>query len=81
MAADLILVRLDRLHLQPSVPDTIMTNLVHAARGSDVDMTMVAGKILVRDGQLVAMPIEPIRRNALTVGQELMNEATAPQTG
>lgn len=81
LAADLILVRLDRLHLQPSVPDTVMTNLVHAARGSDVDLTMVAGKILVRDGQLIAMPFEPIRRNALAVGKELMNEATAPQAG
>jgi 5-methylthioadenosine/S-adenosylhomocysteine deaminase len=81
MAADLILVRLDRLHLQPSVPDTVMTNLVHAARGSDVNMTMVAGKVLVRDGQLVAMPFEPIRRNALAVGKELINEAAAPQAG
>jgi 5-methylthioadenosine/S-adenosylhomocysteine deaminase len=81
LAADLILVRLDRLHLQPSVPDTIMTNLVHAARGSDVDMTMVAGKTLVRGGQLVAMPFEPIQRNALAVGKELMNEAAAPQAG
>ncbi len=73
MAADLILVRLDRLHLQPSVPDTVTTNLVHAARGSDVSMTMVAGKILVRDGELIAMPYDPIRRNALAVGLELMN--------
>jgi 5-methylthioadenosine/S-adenosylhomocysteine deaminase len=81
MAADLILVRLDRLHLQPSVPDTVMTNLVHAARGSDVNMTMVAGKALVRDGQLVAMPFDPIRRNALAAGKELMNEAALPQAG
>jgi 5-methylthioadenosine/S-adenosylhomocysteine deaminase len=81
MAADLILVRLDRLHLQPSVPDTVMTNLVHAARGSDVNMTMVAGKTLVRDGQLVAMPFDPIRRNALAAGKELMNEAALPQAG
>jgi 5-methylthioadenosine/S-adenosylhomocysteine deaminase len=81
MAADLILVRLDRLHLQPSVPDTVMTNLVHAARGSDVNMTMVAGKALVRDGQLVAMPFDPIRRNALAAGKELMSEAAVPQAG
>jgi 5-methylthioadenosine/S-adenosylhomocysteine deaminase len=81
LAADLILVRLDRLHLQPSVPDTVMTNLVHAARGSDVDLTMVAGKTLVRDGQLVTMPFEPIRRNALAVGKALMNEAATPQAG
>jgi 5-methylthioadenosine/S-adenosylhomocysteine deaminase len=72
MAADLILVRLDRLHLQPSVPDTVVTNMVHAARGSDVSMTMVAGKVLVRDDELVAMPLEQIRRDALAAGMELM---------
>jgi 5-methylthioadenosine/S-adenosylhomocysteine deaminase len=72
MAADLILVRLDRLHLQPSLPDTVTTNLVHAARGSDVSLTMVAGKVLVRDGELVALPYEPIRRDALAVGKALM---------
>jgi 5-methylthioadenosine/S-adenosylhomocysteine deaminase len=72
MAADLILVRLDRLHVQPSVPDTVATNLVHAARGSDVSMTMVAGRVLVRDGELLAMPLEPIRQNALEVGMALM---------
>jgi 5-methylthioadenosine/S-adenosylhomocysteine deaminase len=72
MAADLILVRLDRLHLQPCMPDTVMTNLVHAARGSDVSLTMVAGKVLVRDGELVVMPSEPIRRDALAVGKALM---------
>jgi 5-methylthioadenosine/S-adenosylhomocysteine deaminase len=74
MAADLILVRLDRLHLQPCVPDTVMTNLVHAARGSDVSLTMVAGKVLVRDGELVALPYEPIRRDALAVGKALIDE-------
>jgi cytosine/adenosine deaminase-related metal-dependent hydrolase len=74
MAADLILVRLDRLHLQPSVPDTVTTNLVHAARGSDVSLTMVAGKVLVRDGELVALPYEPIRRDALAVGKALIGE-------
>jgi 5-methylthioadenosine/S-adenosylhomocysteine deaminase len=72
MAADLILVRLDRLHLQPCLPDTVMTNLVHAARGSDVSLTMVAGKVLVRDGELVAMPLERIRRDALAVGMALI---------
>jgi 5-methylthioadenosine/S-adenosylhomocysteine deaminase len=50
--ADLVLVRLDGLHMQPGVPATLLTNLVHAARGSDVSMVMVNGRVLVRDGRL-----------------------------
>ena len=45
--ADLVLVRLDGFHVQPSVADTITTNLVHAARGSDVAMVMVDGRVSV----------------------------------
>ena len=64
------------MNLQPCVPDTVMTNMVHAARGSDVSLTMVAGKILVRNGELVALPYEPIRRDALAVGTALIGEAS-----
>jgi 5-methylthioadenosine/S-adenosylhomocysteine deaminase len=45
--ADLVLVRLDGFHVQPSVADTIVTNLVHAARGSDVVMVMVDRRVVV----------------------------------
>jgi hypothetical protein len=30
----------------------------------------------VRDGELVAMPIEPIQRDALAIGQALMRSQT-----
>jgi cytosine/adenosine deaminase-related metal-dependent hydrolase len=35
--ADLTLVDLRRFHLQPATPEAVETNLVHAARGSDVE--------------------------------------------
>lgn len=72
MAADLVLVRLDGFHMQPSTPETVRTNLVHAARGSDVSMTMVAGRVLVRDGRLASGLDAALRDKARDVGLELM---------
>jgi 5-methylthioadenosine/S-adenosylhomocysteine deaminase len=71
LAADLVMVRLDGFHLQPAAPETIRTNLVHAARGSDVTMTMVDGRILVRDGRLTALPQDQLRDQARAVGLDL----------
>ena len=53
--ADLILIRLDQIRLQPAVPETVLVNLVHAAHGTDVDLVMVDGKIIVKDGHLTIM--------------------------
>ncbi|MDA3648504.1 amidohydrolase [Saccharopolyspora indica] len=47
--ADLIVVDLDRPHLQP-LHDVVST-LVYAARGSDVVVTVVDGEIVQRDGR------------------------------
>jgi 5-methylthioadenosine/S-adenosylhomocysteine deaminase len=71
MAADLVMVGLDKIHLQPAIPETVRTNLVHAARGSDVTLTMVAGRILVRDGRLTPLPEDVLRDQARAVGVEL----------
>jgi 5-methylthioadenosine/S-adenosylhomocysteine deaminase len=50
--ADLTLVDLRRFHLQPATPGTVLTNLVHAARGSDVHTVVVGGEIAVAGGRL-----------------------------
>jgi 5-methylthioadenosine/S-adenosylhomocysteine deaminase len=50
--ADLTLVDLRRFHLQPATPGTVVTNLVHAARGSDVHTVVVGGEIAVAGGRL-----------------------------
>jgi 5-methylthioadenosine/S-adenosylhomocysteine deaminase len=72
LAADLILVRLDAFHTQPMTPETAPTNLVHAARGSDVVLTMVAGEILTRAGRLVSNRWASLAENARKVGMELI---------
>ena len=50
--ADLTLVDLRRFHLQPATPATVLTNLVHAARGSDIRTVVVGGEIVVEDARL-----------------------------
>jgi 5-methylthioadenosine/S-adenosylhomocysteine deaminase len=55
--ADLVAVRTDTPRMTPLMPSgaypNVHHNLVHAVRGSDVDLTMVDGRIVVRDGRLV----------------------------
>jgi len=71
--ADLVLVRLDRFHLQPATPETIGTNLVHAARASDVDLVMVDGRIVVEGGALLTVDGNAVRLQAARIGRRLMD--------
>ncbi len=50
--ADLTLVDLGRFHLQPATPETVETNLVHAARGGDVQTVIIGGEVVVEGGRL-----------------------------
>jgi 5-methylthioadenosine/S-adenosylhomocysteine deaminase len=70
--ADLTLIRLDRFHLQPAEPATIVTNLVHSARGSDVDTVLVGGRVVVEDGQLTTFDQNEILSEAAKVGHALL---------
>jgi 5-methylthioadenosine/S-adenosylhomocysteine deaminase len=72
LRADLTLVRLDRFHLQPATPETILTNLVHAARASDVDTVLVDGRIVVERGAVRSVDAEAIRRRAAEIGRSLL---------
>ena len=64
--ADLVLVRADAVELTPG---DLVTNLVYAASGSVVDATVVAGRVLMREG---SVPDESdIRREALARARRL----------
>jgi 5-methylthioadenosine/S-adenosylhomocysteine deaminase len=68
--ADLIAVRTDTPRMTPLLSGTdgnLHHNLVHAVQGSDVDMTMVAGKIVVENGKLLTADLQQLIRD--------MNEA------
>ena len=57
--ADLIAVDLDTVHMSPH-NDTV-NNLVYAASGEDVVLTMADGKVLYRDGEYLTLDIEKIK--------------------
>ena len=71
--ADLILVERDRAHLSPDVD--AWTTLVYAARGTDIRMTMVDGRLLVRDFELTGMDEVAVAAEGRTAAAELANRA------
>lgn len=60
--ADLILIDLDKPHLQP-VHD-LHSLIAYSATGADVDTTIVNGQILMQKRQLLSMSWEEVRREA-----------------
>jgi 5-methylthioadenosine/S-adenosylhomocysteine deaminase len=65
--ADLILVDLNALNLSPVLDApirNIVPNLVYAGSGHEVVMVMVAGKLLVRDGEVLVVDEGAIRAQA-----------------
>lgn len=74
--ADLILVDLRSPNLSPVLVDPIrnlVPNLVYAASGREVKCVLVAGRVLVRDGQVLTADEAAIRQQA----QELANQVAA----
>ena len=73
-AADLIIFDFDKPHLRPR--HDLVSNIVYAARPSDVSHVMVAGHLLMRDRELLTLDEERImyeaeRRAWRMVGEEL----------
>jgi 5-methylthioadenosine/S-adenosylhomocysteine deaminase len=51
--ADLVGFRTDTARMTPLVAGFLQHNIVHAVQGGDVDMVVVNGQIIVKDGQLL----------------------------
>jgi 5-methylthioadenosine/S-adenosylhomocysteine deaminase len=71
--ADLILVARDRAHQAPD-PDPWST-LVYATRGTDVMLTMVDGRVLVRDYALLHQDVAAISAESRVAAAELAGRA------
>jgi 5-methylthioadenosine/S-adenosylhomocysteine deaminase len=71
--ADLIVVDRAAPHLAPD-PDPWST-LVYAARGTDVQATMVDGQLLVRNGELIRLDRAEVVANAKTAARTLVSRA------
>ncbi|MCT1883904.1 amidohydrolase [Dietzia cinnamea] len=80
-AADLVAVRTDTPRMTPLLPDgsyaNLHHNLVHAVRGSDVDLTMVAGEIVVRDGRLVNADLPELIERVRSLVPDLFDRRSA----
>jgi 5-methylthioadenosine/S-adenosylhomocysteine deaminase len=62
MDADLILLDFDKPHLTPL--HNAVSSLVYSARGSDVVLTMVRGKVLYKDGEFTTIDRERVLYDA-----------------
>ncbi len=78
--ADLILVDLTALNLSPVLEApvrNIVPNLVYAGSGHEVKTVMVAGEVLVQDGQVFTADEETIRAEAQVQAQALSQRVAA----
>lgn len=76
--ADLTLVDLGRFHLQPATPTTVLTNLVHAARGSDVRSVVVGGELVVEERRLARIDEAATLAAMRAAAARLMGEGAIP---
>jgi 5-methylthioadenosine/S-adenosylhomocysteine deaminase len=68
--ADIILINIDQPHFTPR--HDLISHLVYAARGSDVDTVMVAGKLLMKKKVLQTLDEERIIYEAEHIAKELV---------
>ncbi|MEA9985494.1 amidohydrolase [Subtercola sp. RTI3] len=83
--ADLIAVRTDTPRMTPLIGDGIYANLhhnlVHAVRGSDVDLTMVDGRVVVEGGELLSADLRDVIDRARAVVPGLFERRSAYLAG
>lgn len=78
--ADLIAIHSDTPRLTPllsGADGNLHHNLVHAVRGGDVDMTMVAGQIVVDQGKLLTADLHELIANANDAVPDLFRRRAA----
>ncbi|MBP3646322.1 MAG: amidohydrolase [Clostridia bacterium] len=73
--ADLILIDIDQAHMVPC--NDMESNLVYAAQGSDVRMTMVNGKVLYRDEEYTTLNAKLVLERAAKEAALLLERAEA----
>jgi 5-methylthioadenosine/S-adenosylhomocysteine deaminase len=67
--ADVIVIDAQKPHLVPMYNP--ISHAVYAVRGSDVRDVMVAGRLLVREGQLTEMDLPDILKRAKALGEKI----------
>lgn len=69
--ADLTVLKTDEPHMRP-IHD-MLNNIIFAAQGSDVCLTMVDGKVLYKDGEYLTLDIEKVVSNAEKSTRDILN--------
>ncbi|UMY19898.1 amidohydrolase [Methylobacterium organophilum] len=79
--ADLIAVRTDTPRMTPLFGEgsyfNLQHNLVHAVRGSDVDLTMVDGRVVVQDGRLLGTDLRGLIDHVRSLAPDLFARRAA----
>lgn len=73
--ADIAVVGLSGWHHQPAEAASVYSHLVYAASAQDVTMTIVDGKVLMRDGRLIGVDQEKIKMMADDAMRRLLPRA------
>ncbi|GAP13975.1 cytosine deaminase [Longilinea arvoryzae] len=72
--ADLILLDLNKAHLQPFHTEDVANMLVFCARSEDVRDTIIHGKVVMRNRRITTIDEEEILREAVEVERELFSQ-------
>lgn len=73
--ADVVAVDLNGLHALPGTQTNVYSQLVYAAQPSDVQMTIVDGRVLYQEGRLLTIDQDDLRRRLPRVLQKLLDRA------
>ncbi len=69
--ADLTIVSMKRAHTTPFYPENVISHLVYSCRGSDVQATIVDGRVLMADGVLRTVDEAEVIARAQETAREL----------
>lgn len=75
MKADLTVMNLNTEHMYPQTD--VINNLVYAANGSDVGLTMVDGKVLYQNGEFLTIDIERIKYEVENRTKRIISEVNS----
>jgi 5-methylthioadenosine/S-adenosylhomocysteine deaminase len=73
MLADVVVVDLEKPHMTPL--HRVVSTLVYSARGSDVWMTIVGGRVIVEGGRCISVDVPAILEEAQARAAELVDRA------
>lgn len=78
--ADVVAIDLGGVHTLPATTTNIYSQLVYAARSSDVRLTMVDGRMVYRDGRVLGFDEAAVIRSVPETLKRVLERAGVPQT-